>query len=53
MKTAAAIEKLIVENQRIPGSVTGGILDRFFGKKQIDVVLNKTKQRRFISNKDI
>jgi hypothetical protein len=51
-KTAAAIEKLIVENQRIPGSIAGGMLDRFFEKKQIDVVLNKTRQRRFRSNKD-
>lgn len=51
-KTAAAIEKLIVENQRIPGSITAGIFDRFFERKQIDVVLNKTRQRRFISNKD-
>ena len=51
-KTAAAIEKLIVENQRIPGSIVGGMLDRFFEKKQIDVVLNKTRQRRFITNKD-
>lgn len=51
-KTAAAIEKLIVENQRIPGSIVGGLLDRFFSKKEIDVVLNKTRQRRFIGNKE-
>jgi len=49
-KTAAAIEKLIVENQRIPGSIVGGLLDRVFEKKQIDVVLNQTRQRRFVSN---
>lgn len=48
-KTAAAIEKLIVENQRIPGSIVGGMLDRFLLKKQIDVVLNKARQRRFIN----
>lgn len=51
-KTAAAIEKLIVENQRIPGSIVGAILDRFLKKKQIDVVLNKARQRRFINAKD-
>lgn len=28
------------------------MLDRFLKKKQIDVVMNKTRQRRFISNKD-
>lgn len=50
-KTAAAIEKLIVENQRIPGSIVGGMLDRFLKKKQIDVVLNKARQRRFMNIK--
>jgi len=50
-KTAAAIEKLIVENQRIPGSIVAGLLDRFFDKK-VDVVLNKTRQRKFANNKD-
>lgn len=48
-KTAAAIEKLIVEKQRIPGSIVGGLLDRFFEKTKIDVIVNKTRQRRFVS----
>lgn len=52
-KTAAAIEKLIVENQRIPGSIVGGVLDRFFEKRQIDLVVNAARQKKFISNKDL
>lgn len=48
-KTAAAIEKLIVENQRIPGSIVGGLLDRFMKKKEIDVLINKTRQKRFVN----
>lgn len=48
-KTAAAIEKLIVENQRIPGSIVGGLLDRFMKKKEIDVLMNKTRQKRFVN----
>ena len=52
-KTAAAIEKLIVENQRIPGSIIGGILDRFFEKRKIDLVVNSTRQKKFINKKDL
>lgn len=52
-KTAAAIEKLIVENQRIPGSIFGGILDRFLEKRKIDLVVNSTKQKKFINKKDL
>lgn len=52
-KTAAAIEKLIVENQRIPGSIIGGFLDRFFGKKKIDLMVNSARQKKFISSKDL
>lgn len=48
-KAAAAIEKLIVENQRIPGSIVAGLLDRFFEKGKIDVIVNKTRQRRFVN----
>jgi 1-acyl-sn-glycerol-3-phosphate acyltransferase len=53
-KTAAAIEKLIVENQRIPGSIVGGLLDRFFEKRQIDTVVNSARQKKFklSNNKD-
>jgi hypothetical protein len=49
-KTAAAIEKLIVENQRIPGSIVGAFLDRFFEKRQIDIVVNSARQKKFMSN---
>lgn len=52
-KTAAAIEKLIVENQRIPGSIIGGILDRIFEKKKIDTVVNSARQKKFMNNKDL
>ena len=55
-KTAAAIEKLIVENQRIPGSIVGGLLDRMFEKSKIDIVVNKARQRKFNNddnNKDL
>jgi hypothetical protein len=52
-KTAAAIEKLIVENQRIPGSIIGGFLDRFFEKRKIDLVVNSARQKKFIKNKDL
>lgn len=53
-KTAAAIEKLIVENQRIPGSIVGGLLDRFFEKRKIDIVVNSARQKKFIkSNKKL
>lgn len=52
-KTAAAIEKLIVENQRIPGSIIGGFLDRFFEKRKIDLVVNSARQKKFINNKNV
>ena len=52
-KTAAAIEKLILENQRIPGSILGAVLDRIFEKRKIDIVVNSARQKKFMSNKDL
>lgn len=46
-KVANAIEDLIVQNQRIPGSIFHALLDRFRDQSSLNIGSNKKKQRKY------
>jgi hypothetical protein len=51
-KVAAAIENLILHNQRIPGNILQALIDRFRKKCSPDVDSNLKQQRKYVQKRE-